>query len=1065
MTKDTGRARLPGLVAPRVDNPDLARWVQAVAERLEVREGARGNPYERAVTVRDLTEGGIAVVGGGGRLVSGGASAPGGPGGPDPDYEIFWENLKNSSLYRELMKRLDDPTRFDYLADEVKAVLLRDIAEEARLRGADVRRLETKIQTETRSLAMSVEEVTAAVQDAAAGVRFTQVAQADADTALAAQITQVQANLDGKVAGVEQTLRAISSTTDGLKAEYFVKVQAGGAFGGFGLSAVSPADPSKPTYSQFLIAADRFALISPDGKLNPFGVDVANSAIYLNGKVRINAGGTPIEDLNTGITLSAPGQVFNVSNTGAITPDSITVKAKLNGSLAGRSMTFSTTPPNIGTQNGRDLTIPASAFATNTTVKVTATATAANGTAYSDEFTLYKVVDGADALVGFLTNESHGLPANGDGTVTSYAGASGEMVVFKGGKRQTTGVLFSLGANPNRLIVNINASTGAYSVTGGLTSDSATVTFRAVVGGATLEKVFTLTRQKDGATGRPGDPGEEGPRGSLTGYSNTIPNRTIPLQGPSWDANRAAHDQYAALIILYMVKGSTDPWPTDSPFGSGLSAAQKAHLRIGDTVTLSNADKAATRYWSGMGWVDVGVIIDGNLLVKGTVSADKIAAMAITADKIAAGAITADKVAAGSITAEKLAAGSITADAIASSVSQSRSGMRFGFGTNGGTAGYVGAGFFESTANNTYGLAAVKRGDGAAFAASHTSDRNAAALFNHGSSDYVRGWTTAAKICALDEIGWQPTAGVFMHGSNRGNTALLGRQDQAGYFQAAGGASSVSLAQGSYALTATGSVWLGGAVDISGSLKINGVEVKPGGGGSVDGKDILPNSVVSSGRITSYGNNGTTYVGAGSHAGYPLGFFTTLSAQIREHLSVVGNVLIDGSLQVKGRTLAFTGAHPGLLGKADMPVVGDILVDHRVAVRLDVSNTISIVRPSTSKNQKGVIGVFAGENGTMPATLSADGNIGGDPDPKFAHLLATHSIIDINSVGEGQINVCGEGGDLEIGDLIVASSMPGKGMRQSDDLVRSYTVAKVRENVKFSSPTEVKQVACIYLCG
>ena len=69
------------------------------------------------------------------------------------------------------------------------------------------------------------------------------------------------------------------------------------------------------------------------------------------------------------------------------------------------------------------------------------------------------------------------------------------------------------------------------------------------------------------------------------------------------------------------------------------------------------------------------------------------------------------------------------------------------------------------------------------------------------------------------------------------------------------------------------------------------------------------------------------------------------------------------------------------------------------------------------------------------------------------------------ALGEGQVNVCGEGGDLESGDLIVTSSIPGKGMRQADDLVRSYTVAKSRESVTFSSPSEIKQVACIYLCG
>lgn len=69
------------------------------------------------------------------------------------------------------------------------------------------------------------------------------------------------------------------------------------------------------------------------------------------------------------------------------------------------------------------------------------------------------------------------------------------------------------------------------------------------------------------------------------------------------------------------------------------------------------------------------------------------------------------------------------------------------------------------------------------------------------------------------------------------------------------------------------------------------------------------------------------------------------------------------------------------------------------------------------------------------------------------------------SLGEGQVNVCGENGDLEPGDLITTSSTPGKGAKQDDDVIRSYTVAKCREHVKFSQPNEVKQVACIYLCG
>ena len=78
---------------------------------------------------------------------------------------------------------------------------------------------------------------------------------------------------------------------------------------------------------------------------------------------------------------------------------------------------------------------------------------------------------------------------------------------------------------------------------------------------------------------------------------------------------------------------------------------------------------------------------------------------------------------------------------------------------------------------------------------------------------------------------------------------------------------------------------------------------------------------------------------------------------------------------------------------------------------------------------------------------------------------ATHDVVIVNGVGEGMVNVCGEGGDIAIGDLIVTSSMQGKGMRQPDGIVRNTTVAKSREAVAFSSQTEVKQIACIYLCG
>jgi len=54
-------ARLPGLQAVRTGQPSLDRFLEAVRERLEVREGARGDPLEAAVTWRDLRTLGISA--------------------------------------------------------------------------------------------------------------------------------------------------------------------------------------------------------------------------------------------------------------------------------------------------------------------------------------------------------------------------------------------------------------------------------------------------------------------------------------------------------------------------------------------------------------------------------------------------------------------------------------------------------------------------------------------------------------------------------------------------------------------------------------------------------------------------------------------------------------------------------------------------------------------------------------------------------------------------------------------------------------------------------------------
>jgi hypothetical protein len=152
----------------------------------------------------------------------------------------------------------------------------------------------------------------------------------------------------------------------------------------------------------------------------------------------------------------------------------------------------------------------------------------------------------------------------------------------------------------------------------------------------------------------------------------------------------------------------------------------------------------------------------------------------------------------------------------------------------------------------------------------------------------------------------------------------------------------------------------------------------------------------------------------------------------------------------------FTGSHEGLIPKGTPLEVGDIVCDVELVNIENISNAICKMSISTSVGQKSVRGIFTSR------TELISGEVAGLPKD---YTSIDDEVISFNSVGEGAMNVCGEGGDLEIGDLIISSSMAGKGMKQSDDIVRSITVAEVRQNVTFTSPEEVRQVAVIYRCG
>ena len=149
--------------------------------------------------------------------------------------------------------------------------------------------------------------------------------------------------------------------------------------------------------------------------------------------------------------------------------------------------------------------------------------------------------------------------------------------------------------------------------------------------------------------------------------------------------------------------------------------------------------------------------------------------------------------------------------------------------------------------------------------------------------------------------------------------------------------------------------------------------------------------------------------------------------------------------------------------------IGDLVVDLSCIARRGLSNTLFSVETSSNPNQAAVLGVIVANNGSLsdrqPAAfideITEDGVVMSDD---YETVKNNYQLMAVNAVGEGQINVVGEGGNLAAGDLIVTSSTAGKGMKQADNIIRSHSVARVRESVSFSN-NEERMVACIYLCG
>ncbi len=153
-----------------------------------------------------------------------------------------------------------------------------------------------------------------------------------------------------------------------------------------------------------------------------------------------------------------------------------------------------------------------------------------------------------------------------------------------------------------------------------------------------------------------------------------------------------------------------------------------------------------------------------------------------------------------------------------------------------------------------------------------------------------------------------------------------------------------------------------------------------------------------------------------------------------------------GDIEVSGNDVVynnFTGGHPASIsGEA-----ADVGYPYGTVMRL--KKTVS---PHEQSHQVGYV--------VEPSTRPYDKSVFGIYSNRKASGKNLHNIL---TVGDGRILVTKEGGDIEVGDYLTTSSKEGHAMKQYDDLLHGYTVAKAQEPVRWGEEkSESKLIACTY---
>lgn len=139
-----------------------------------------------------------------------------------------------------------------------------------------------------------------------------------------------------------------------------------------------------------------------------------------------------------------------------------------------------------------------------------------------------------------------------------------------------------------------------------------------------------------------------------------------------------------------------------------------------------------------------------------------------------------------------------------------------------------------------------------------------------------------------------------------------------------------------------------------------------------------------------------------------------------------------------------------LLGKIVIATGDYNNLDNKYEISID--EAIPIIKLASTKYDSRAFGVISGCEEDTSKRIYRLGNIHFETNKPNSDIK-----VIVNSVGEGGIWVCDRNGNLKNGDLITTSDIDGYGMRQDNNIITSYTVAKITCDCNFDESGVVRE--------